>query len=445
MSAFSDRNPIGKVLGSLGWPMIIGLAGCSMFYVLIFEGPLNTPEMHRYFASHPVSYVEVVMFMVGAAALALKFGDLLLQQRGMHRLALPSLEDFQDAGEASEEMSNQLAKSPSHVRESYLGNRLREALSFMRRKGSAAGLDEELKYLSEADAIRQQDSYALVRIIIWATPMLGFLGTVIGITQTLGGLDPTELANSAETAMEGFLGGLYIAFDTTTVALALSIVLMFVQFFVDRLESALLTNVDERTTTELLDRFDEHGFRSDPNLVAIDRMSVAVAKTAEQLVQKQTDLWQNTIETSNQKWCEMLDSSGAEMREALTSSLDKSLANHADRLAELGKQADDQVSSRWEQWQTALSSNARLLHSQQQEMVRQGEILNQVVKGTGEIVTLEKALNDNLNHLSGAKNFEDTVMSLSAAIHLLNTRISDVPAGEKAIELDKPQTQDRAA
>ena len=33
------------------------------------------------------------------------------------------------------------------------------------------------------------DVLQLVRIIIWAIPMLGFLGTVVGITETLGGLD----------------------------------------------------------------------------------------------------------------------------------------------------------------------------------------------------------------------------------------------------------------
>ena len=29
--------------------------------------------------------------------------------------------------------------------------------------------------LSDMDAARQHESYALVRILIWATPMLGFL------------------------------------------------------------------------------------------------------------------------------------------------------------------------------------------------------------------------------------------------------------------------------
>ena len=73
----------------------------------------------------------------------------------------------------------------------------------MERKGSADGLDEDLKYLSELDEARQHDSYALVRIVVWATPMLGFLGTVVGITQALGDLDPQLLATTFRRPWKG--------------------------------------------------------------------------------------------------------------------------------------------------------------------------------------------------------------------------------------------------
>ncbi|MBP86674.1 MAG: hypothetical protein CMJ64_08160 [Planctomycetaceae bacterium] len=445
MADSNNRNSIGRMLSGLGWPLIIGLAGCSMFYVMIFQGPLNTPAMHRYFATHPVAYAEVAMFFVGAAALILKLADVVSQHRGLKKLSLKPPASFQDTDTAASHLLKELSSKPSSVQDSYLANRLREALEYVTRKGSAAGLDDELKYLSDLDAARQQDSYGLVRIIIWATPMLGFLGTVIGITQALGDLDPEELANSIQTAMDGLLSGLYIAFDTTAVALSLSIVLMFVQFLVDRVETSLLASVDERATHEMLGKFDDNGFHSDPHLIAVDRMSVAVAKTTELLMHQQTDLWRETIEDSNVQWRDMLETSGEQMRTALTNSLDTSLASHADRLAQLGKEADEQVRTRWEQWQTALSDNARLLHSQQQEMVRQGEIMTDVIKATGDVVKLEQALNENLHLLAGAKNFEDTVMSLSAAIHLLNSRLGHITDSGHKVELGKSDTQGRAA
>jgi hypothetical protein len=57
---------------------------------------------------------------------------------------------------------------------------------------------------------------------------------------------------------------------------------------------------------------------------------------------------------------------------------------------------------------------------------------------------LEKALNQNLAALAGSKNFEDTVMSLSAAIHLLNTRLGK-PGETTHVDLRAPQVKGRAA
>ena len=78
--------------------------------------------------------------------------------------------------------------------------------------------------------------------------MLGFLGTVVGITQALGDLDPQLLATSIQKAMEGMMAGLYVAFDTTSLALSLSLGLMFVQFLAERIEMQLLSIVDTRTS-----------------------------------------------------------------------------------------------------------------------------------------------------------------------------------------------------
>ena len=50
--------------------------------------------------------------------------------------------------------------------------------------------------------------------------------------------------------------------------------------------------------------------------------------------------------------------------------------------------------------------------------------MSRVLAATGAITSLERKLNDNLQALAGSKNFEDTVMSLAATIHLLNSRLS---------------------
>ncbi len=444
MSKQSGKNSILAILGSLGWPLILGSWAAAVLYLLVFYGPLNTPLMHRYFAGHPVSFVATGMFFVGLAALGLKLMNLLGQYIAFAKVELDEQPAEGNRVEDCGALLDRLEQLSTSARNSYLGRRLRDALEQIERKGSAEGLDDELKYLSDLDISRQQESYALVRIIIWATPMLGFLGTVIGITQALGDLNPAELATAIDRAMQGLLAGLYVAFDTTALALSLSIILMFVQFIIDRIETQLLSIVDARTNEEMVGRFQSLGTASDPHVASVERMSRSVVKATEQLVERQAELWHTTIDAAHQQWSQLVGASSQQMQTTLTTALDESLQKHAARLAETEHVAIENLRQRWEQWQVALSENARLLRDQQKEMVKQGEVLSRVLEATGDVMKLEETLNANLRALAGSKNFEDTVMSLSAAIHLLNTRLGKSPDDARHVDLTH-STKTRAA
>jgi len=58
---------------------------------------------------------------------------------------------------------------------------------------------------------------------IWVLPILGFIGTVIGITDAIKGLEPLMNTQGAEISMQGTMGdvisGLKFAFDTTLMGL----------------------------------------------------------------------------------------------------------------------------------------------------------------------------------------------------------------------------------
>jgi hypothetical protein len=271
------------------------------------------------------------------------------------------------------------------------------------------------------------------------------LGTVIGITQALGDLDPRQLATDIQTAMEGLLAGLYVAFDTTALALSLSMILMFLQFLLDRIENQVLSLADIRANEMLVGRFQEVGAGRDPYLVSVERMSGRMVQAAEDLVRRQAEIWERTIQAANERWSHVVQSAGGQVQAAVQGALENSLRHHTAELAKVEREAGDRAARRWEQLQTALSDNARIMRAQQEEMVKQAELMSQVVKATGDVVGLEKALNDNLRELSGATNFEDTVMSLSAAIHLLNARLGKSPDETPHIELKKNAPKGRAA
>ncbi len=429
MSAIKQRNSVLAILGSLGWPLFLGLWAYAVFFVLVERGPLDLPFVHRYFAGHLVSRVATVMFFVGIAALLLKARDLWGQHRSLANIRLPDPPPEGDRPAECGQLIEWLGSLRRRWRNSYLGRRLIDALSFVERNGSASGLEDELKYLADVDAARQQEGYSLVRIIIWATPMLGFLGTVIGITQALGDLGTQELADdSLQTAMQGLLAGLYVAFDTTALALSLSIVLMFVLFLVERVETQLLQAVDARTGAELAGRFEQVGGKTDPYLASVEQMGQSVVRASEQLVDRQSRIWQSSLEEAQRKWSDVTVSSSRQVQEALSNALDRSLARHAKHIAQVEKSAAEALGRRWEQWQVALSEGARLLRDQQKEMAHQGAALREVLKATADVIKLEQALNENLTRLAGSHHFEQMVMSLSAAIHLLNGRLSELPS-----------------
>ncbi|MAV34856.1 MAG: hypothetical protein CMJ59_05305 [Planctomycetaceae bacterium] len=474
MSGSRERNSLRDAIASLGWPLILGSAASSLFYTLLFKGPLTSSLMQRYFATHPVSYVATTMFFIGMAALLAKLINVVGQY---HSLDSIGLDKHQQHGQGLDDCLIQLSRLrelPQRARDSYLGMRLSSALELIDRKGTANGLDEDLKYLSDIDQGRQQESYSLVRIIIWATPMLGFLGTVIGITQALGNLDPVELANSIQTAMQKLLDGLYVAFDTTALALSLSIVLMFVQFIVDRIESQLLAKVDEQTNRELLGRFPQWGTQTDPYVASVHKMCQDVMHASDQLVQQQAALWQKTIDAAHQQWTQLGDTSLKQTEKALSAALEQSLRKHAAVLSEQSETAAQSTAHRWneaqdrlleqmthllnqrrdlegehradsERWQTALSNSAAAMHAQQSELQKHGEVLTRAIDASHNIRQLEAALNDNLRSLAGSQHFEATVNSLAAAIHLLNARLGEIPAKSPPLELDPNDSQDRAA
>lgn len=404
-------NSVINIIWNLGWPLLWGAVFSITFYELL-NGPLNNEVLHRYFLGHPIAIATTVMFFIALAALLLRGLNLLGQQLIISSLALPESEaqwKQSDQEQATELLEHTESWSP-RVLSSYLGARIVSLLEKVQSSGSVTALGDEMKYASERDADRQYEGASLVRIIIWATPMLGFLGTVMGITQALGDLAGQQLGNDLNAAMQGLFGGLYVAFDTTAVALTLSIVLMFCQFISDQLESQLLLDVDQRVEDELRGRFSRQQVASsEPGINALDKMTPVL----EELVNTQVTQWNSAITRIQSQWQQWTADQGDAMGQSMSVAL----------LAALEQQAAIQQ-QQWDRWQSSLNENAGLLVANQEKMNQQSALLERVIEATVEVNSLEQALNANLSQLQETRQFEDAVISLSAAIQLLSTRMS---------------------
>ncbi|MEM9509697.1 MAG: MotA/TolQ/ExbB proton channel family protein, partial [Cyanobacteria bacterium P01_E01_bin.35] len=114
-------------------------------------------------------------------------------------------------------------------------------------------LDDSSFYLSASES-----SYSFPRILVWAIPLLGFIGTVIGISGAVSGFTGfLENSGDVEQIKEGIgqvTSNLGLAFDTTLLALFLSVLVMIPLVLVERYESRLLLGIDVFINDKLLPR-----------------------------------------------------------------------------------------------------------------------------------------------------------------------------------------------
>ncbi len=112
---------------------------------------------------------------------------------------------------------------------------------------------------SDRDASSSDSSYAIARVLIWAIPILGFIGTVVGLGSAVSGFSDFLAGGAGLEEIQAAIGdvtmGLGMAFDTTLLALILSVILMFPLSVVQRREENLFGEIDNYLDDMLLSRF----------------------------------------------------------------------------------------------------------------------------------------------------------------------------------------------
>lgn len=415
-----NRFALAVIRSSILWGSLASLG----FFTLIHTGALSDDFFKRYFAGHWVEYCETIMFFIGLAQLILRAGDIAEQRTSIGKVKFEETVPVGDCEVEARSLIAQLDALPASTRESYLPRRLRETLDAICRKSSADELQEDLRFFSDVDAGRAHSSYAMVRIIIWAIPILGFLGTVIGITVAISGLDPKALEGSLSVVTSG----LGVAFDTTALALALSMVLMFGQFFIDKAETKLLSDVDNQANDMLTPRFPRAGSEQDPQLNGVRRMAEAVISSVERTVERQAEIWNHTISVSNERWESVTSAGREQLEEAFGKALTKAMESHRKQMVSIEDGSAEQNRKHWLQVQHALEACAASNASQQLELRRQSDSLLQIVNGAGQVRQLEDALTRNLATLSSSQHLQETLMNLTGAVNLLNARLERINA-----------------
>ena len=111
---------------------------------------------------------------------------------------------------------------PDHEQDYLLPRALLNALNRFSTTANIPAVSEAVKEQCDIEADRLDSELSMVRYISWAIPSIGFIGTVRGIGDALG-----QAYKAVEGDISGVTVSLGVAFNSTFVALVLSIIIMF--------------------------------------------------------------------------------------------------------------------------------------------------------------------------------------------------------------------------
>ena len=404
-------------------PILWGGIATFIFYGLVPYSPVWRAEITRYFAGHWIEYVTSGLSFIGLAILAKKAIRLTAESQAACWSGWTDLEalPLNDVSATAKLLKYKLQTAPPAWQSTHIARRIQDVCTYLLGRRTASGLEEHLKYLGELAAGDLHSSYSLVRTVTWAVPILGFLGTVVGITDAIANLTPEQM----ETSLSSVTAGLGTAFDTTALSLGWSMVIVFTTFFVERKEQNILGTVEEFGTRRLGVLFADEPVHANPFVAAEAQAAELLLKKTEVLVDQQMSLWQESLEAMRQRWSQSLEHQQRQIEQALHHGLKQTLEHHVQQLAETRSQEMHFAAfgQTVQAWQDNLQGILAASQSLACDLNTQGQLLLKITEQEEGLQRLQANLNDNLQAVRNAATFEETLHTLNAAVHLLTNRV----------------------
>jgi biopolymer transport protein ExbB/TolQ len=171
------------------------------------------------------------------------------QRAAFHLELLPT----EEGARILPEDARPLARKVDHAtggRPYVLANMIRLGLGKYAVSRKAGDVNEVVRTQADTEANRLATSMGTVNYLVWAIPAIGFLGTVRGLAggMSMAGSQEPDVAKFVKQATDQ----LGIAFDCTFVALALSLLLMYLVHSVTRREETLVIDCQDYCQEHLL-------------------------------------------------------------------------------------------------------------------------------------------------------------------------------------------------
>lgn len=423
--------------GNSLWPVITSgtAAAVALFTVVIPALSRHTmagPFLQRYFSGHPLQQFTTLIFCIGISIPIARLLSLRRQRRAVQTTQQLALQSGWPSATAPDEAQQQLTEwltteTSTGLARTFMGERLHQLLQYVsHRRGNAVA--EHLRYLAELSVDQLNRSYQLVRTVTWAVPIVGFLGTVIGITMAIANVTPEQL----DSSLPEVTSGLAVAFDTTAQALGLSLLLVFSTFLAERSEQNVLSDVEQFGIDVLLPTFS-----SQPGVTGQPGAEL------NGLVREQLNSWAEAFATLQQNWQTSLLTQTESLSRTLVAETEQTLQQHRDhlelaenhyaevlrgsseQLATQFRQSVDSFTGRMETWQNALLTSSRDAAAQTEELHRLGRTMLQLTEAEERLAILQQQLNHNFESARISESLEQAISSLNAAVAMLSSRVSN--------------------
>ena len=352
---------------NVGLYALFGLAATVVFYLLLlpFAGPKDDRSyLGRLFMGGEgstmatgqwVPYTEVFLFFWAATMLVGKLRKIRRQQRAMLFDVLPSEIGEKITERNLDKFLEYISELPKNAVGSFLVTRCVRGLEHFRVRKSAADTATMLSSQSDLDAGSVDSSYTMFHVFIWAIPILGFLGTVIGVSSAVGGFTDTLSSSSdmesLKVGLKSITGGLGTSFDTTLVALAMAMILTFPVSALQKREGDVIGEVDEYTNEYLLRRLEDGRNTEDHRMPAANRNDMQdVVQAALKVHRAELEGWIGQLKTLGKGVAADLFDSWKKIDEKQTERItqtEQSLTNFVGRLDGMGEKLAAKVEEGW--------------------------------------------------------------------------------------------------
>lgn len=268
-------------------------------------------------------------------------------------------------------------------------------------------------------------TYTLARTMMWAIPILGFIGTVQGLSSAVGGFGDFLSGAADLAAIKGAIAdvtiGLGVAFDTTFLALMLVMIVQFPLSSLMRRESTLLGEIEIYIDEHFVSRLPS----AEQQAVVIENLEDSIEaafrryipdpdryeEVFTESIEKAGTVVQKQFESFTEKYVDSRKQATDDEVQALAAALESAHLKAAELANQYARSADG--------IQTALGSSLEKAAQAAGDVARQVDTIADLGAQIKELLQVEQALERAVAGMAGAEEFQKTFAQLRE--HLATT------------------------